>query len=260
MRLVNSFLTACWLQYFSQNKDRQITLYSPIPGTNPGWYFWLKNNSGVMEMIFLDHDQKTTEGTKESHFLLKYYPYPESQYFENLSCGEQIVRLSHIFDDSYVEKNHDEGCACSSLHLCSHTPKIKKGIPHFQERKNIHPSLFSLGKLSFAFTENDLKQITLDSQDQLIQYSFEGITILDSNGTPHELVAPGQSDRQMPAWEICWHFVSILTHDVFPQNNLFVKKCLRKISPGQVFYQGKGDDLWEKEDKSVTQIIHTFYF
>ncbi|HHY06054.1 MAG TPA: hypothetical protein GX532_03630 [Clostridia bacterium] len=254
MRIINSFLTTCWLQYFSQNEDRQINLYSPIPGINPGWYFWLKNNSGVIEMIF----NEATEN--ESHFLLKYYPYPESQYFENLSCGEQIVRLSHIFDDSYVEKNQEAGCACSSLNLCNHPLKIKKGIPHFLERKNMHSSLFSLGELSFSFTENDLKQITLNSQDQLIQYSFEGITILDSNGIPHELVAPGQIDRKMPAWEICWHFVSILTHDVFPQNNLFVKKCLRKISPGQVFYQWKGDGLWKKEDKGVTQITHTFFF
>ena len=79
MRIINSFLTTCWLQYFSQNEDRQINLYSPIPGINPGWYFWLKNNSGVIEMIF----NEATEN--ESHFLLKYYPYPESQYFENLS-------------------------------------------------------------------------------------------------------------------------------------------------------------------------------
>lgn len=254
MRTVKSFLNDCWLHYFPHKPDRQITLYSPIPGNYPGWYFWLKNGSGVMEMSFAE---KTEE---KVHFHLKFYPFPESKYFTQLSCGEQIVRLSPLFDDSYIEnKSETPCCAGAALAICNLPHKIRKGIPHLHERANLHPTLFSLGKLIFTFKQTNLLKLTLESQNLIIQYSFEGITITDSQGQAHELVPPGEIDRKVPAWEICWHFVSILTHEVFPLNKHFIKKCLRKTSMGQVFYQWRGADLWQEKDPSVSLITHTFY-
>lgn len=257
MQRVTSFLTSSLLVYFQEASQGSISHVSSIQGDQLGWYIWLERNKGVYELIHFASN--TLREQEESKFLLKYYPYPDSTYFEGLACAEQVVRLSDIFDDSLIKLNHTGGCACSSLSCKGQHSQRVKGIPRILARKKMNPSLFSVGELDFVMKGNRLREMSLTSQDRWIQYSVSGL-IVKQEGVLAQVLAPGEIDRNLPGWEICWEFIDVLVKEVFSKLGLYSQGCTRVAKPGKIYYSREGGEIEGVEDPGVTFITHTFYY
>lgn len=258
MQQASLLLNAGWLQYLGKNPGGKISYLSPIPGEKNAWYVWFVNQGGVYEIALLDWQiQKNNE---ISSFILKYYPYPEEALFESFSCAEQVVRLSAYFDNSLIKHSeHEKSCACSQHHGRHCGSPVQKGIPRLQARADIHPALFGIGKIRLTLRQGRLLQLSADSQDRLMQCSVTGIFVCQGNG-PVQIVAPGEVDRDVPGWQLTWTFLEVFRKEVLANSGYDPRKCLRTTACGQVFYQEEGREIWGREDPSVTQITHTFYY
>jgi hypothetical protein len=254
MDKINTFLSSCWWNYLNLEKDKNIQYLSPIAGSRPGWYFWLKKRPGVYEFILADSKKR---GSMEiSTFLIKYYPFPEEEVFDSFATQEQVVRLSNYFDDSEIKGHSDQGgCACSHLHHPKEHCRRVKGFPRFHARGKIDPSLFTIGMVKFYLKgqEPKLLKVKLMGQDLLLEYSQEGI-VLEQGGSLIEVVKPGSLDRSVPAWELCWDLYDLLIKEVFTLMGVHPKSCHRRLKMGMINFQGKGGDRWSTICNTVTHI------
>jgi len=260
MRYTNIFLSSCWWNYFNLEHEKQIEYLSPIAGSVPGWYLWLKKRQGVYEFILSEAGQR---GELEvSKFLIKYYPHPEESLFDSFATAEQVVRLSPYFDDDFIKSHSGQGgCACSCLHHNHAHCHRNKGFPKVHAREKINPTLFTIGemKLIIGKEEHRLLKSMLISQDRLLEYSQDGI-LLEKDGSLVEVIKSGELDRSIPAWELCWDLYDTLIKEVFAKMGGYPRKCRRTSKPGLLFYQGKGGETWSIETGCVTQItqIHLY--
>lgn len=255
MKQTNTLLNSCWLNYFSHEWHKSISFFSPIQGENPGWYIWPEANLGVFEIQLLEWQTKTQQ--EDSRFILKYYPSPDEESFNGLASAEKIIRLSHWFDDSPIEERQS-GCACSAL-AHHHTHGKNKGIPHYHNRKNLQPSLFTVGEILLKLESDKFTQISLTSQDRLLLIATSAISV-EHEGALIQLTPPGGIDRDLPGWTISWHFFEILVKEVLARLGFYPTSCTRVVNPGLVYYQQEGGEIREEKDSDVTQITHTFYF
>lgn len=257
MEQINRLLTSTWLQYLNTKLHSSISFLSPIQGEKLGWYFWLAKASGVFELTVLEWQSCGME--EESTFILRYYPYPDDDYFLGLSSSEQIIRLSNWFDDSPFLSEPSIGCACSALACHQHPHSIVKGIPRLHLRKSIHPSLFTVGDIKFLMEEGRLSQVSLTSQNHIRLIFINGVSI-EHEGSLVQLRAPGEVDRDLLGWNISWFYFEVLIKEVLPRIGLYLKSCRRKTAPGLLYYKDEGGEVYEKVDPTVTKITHTFYF
>ncbi len=263
MSQVSIFLSSCWWNYFNLDKEKVIQYLSPIAGSKPGWYLWLKKRQGVYELIL--NDVNSRKDVEISSFIVKYYPLPEEEVFERYATQEQIVRLSNYFDDSPIKqprKERQNGCPCSHLHYTDDNKFQRvKGLPKLHHREKMNPSLFTIGLIKFYFQgkESRLLKVKLISQDTLVEYSNDGI-ILEKDGTLIEVVKPGSLDRSIPAWEICWDLYDLLIKDIFAQMGKFPKESKRKIKKGFIYYKDREGVIWSHVCNSVKQITHDHLF
>ncbi len=258
MKQVNTFLSKCWLRYMEQTDNGPITYISTIPGNTPAWYIWLEKDLGVYEIGLYDW-RNITSDEEESKFTLKHYPYTDHPAFNNLSCGEQIVRISELFDDSPIQANNNNNCPCCPTHKTKAADLQLKGIPKLLTRKEIHPSLFQIGEIAFLMKGNKLQQLSLQAQNISHQYSVSGINIQKDNKTL-QILSPGALDRNIHCWCNCWIFFEIFLDSVLPKLGYTSFKNKKDTAPGYVFYKQEGGDTWKKKDPAVTLITHTFYF
>ncbi len=258
MRQIYTFLSNCWLKYMEQTENGPITYISTIPGNNPAWYIWPEKEFGVYELNLYDW-QHLSSHDEESKFLLRHYPYPHHPSFFDLSCGEQVVRVSELFDDSPIPSNHHNNCPCCPTHVKKSSSLQLKGIPKLLARQEIHPSLFVIGEITFLMERNRLQQLSLQAQNIALQYSVSGITIEKSN-QEIQLLTPGSLDRKVPCWCNCCNFLDIFLDAVLPKLGYEAIKNEQVTAPGYIFYKQEGGDTWKKENPAVTLITHTFYF
>lgn len=254
------FLTNSWLNYLNGDWEKAVAYLSPIQGEEPGWYIWPREGNGVYEMQLLE--RQNLGETEETRFILKHYPYPEEEAFERLASAEQVVRLSDYFDNTPIEASHGGGCACSLI-ACRHQEKqlkqLYKGIPRCYHRKSINPSLFSVGEIKLRLQGGKPLRISLVSQDRLVLYSVGGVC-LEHEGSRVQLVAPGSIDREVLGWTISWQFFDVFLKEILARMGYYPHKCRRESAPGMIYYQEEGGEIRGREDTSVTQITHTFYF
>lgn len=258
MEQVIRLLNNCWLNYLGQDWQKTINYLSPIQGEEPGWYIWLHNCPGVYELQLLEW--KTVNEKESSSFLLKYYPSLEEEAFDRLSFKEQVTRLSEYFDNTPIKKVFTKNCPCSSLSTNhQQSQPLIKGIPRWFHRKNINSTLFTIGEIKFKIIHERLLEITLTSQDHLRLCTLPGITVKQGENIT-ELVPPGGVDRDFPGWTTSWHFFDIFVKEILGKMGCYSSDCNREVSQGVVCFEGKGGEIWEKEEPGVTRIAHTFYF
>ncbi len=249
-------LSECWL-YCRSTENKRIQFLSAVPEAEPGWYLWLHEHPGCYELSLLDG--QSNDADQVSRFLIRYYPEPTDPVFDQLAIAEQVVRLSELFDDSPIRPVEGSECACS--HGChhDHTHERIKGIPRLADRARMNRSLFSIGELSFRFCNGELCEVSLSSQDRLIQYSTSGIAVPSANGST-QLVLPGGLDRNLPGWELAKHLFDLLVDELLPGMGWHADQRLRTNQPGQVFYWGEGGDVWSEESAAATGIRETLWF
>jgi hypothetical protein len=110
-------------------------------------------------------------------FLVKYYPHPDEEVFEEFSAREQVLRLSPYFnygESPYPLLDSAEG--------------------------ELDPTLFNVGTM-YILADDALGIVRLGaySQDRFISIAEDGVWI--SNVL---LVPPGGRDRDVPGWELTW--------------------------------------------------------
>lgn len=258
MRQANAFLHSCWFNYFQTlGGRRNIHYVSPVPGINPGWYIW-PDSPGVYELSLLEFEQG--ESRETSRFALKYFPHRETSELQDFSFAEQIVRLSYFFDDSFInEKQDPHECCCAGLTGQYAGPRLVKGIPKLHLRNMMHPSLFWVGELCFLFDANQLLQVSLCSQDRLLQYAVDGVYIQET-GLWKEVVKPGGLDRQVPGWKLSKQFFDLFIDEVLFALGLIPLRYDESIRPGQIFYHKQEGDGYTEESSKVNSIIQKAIF
>lgn len=112
-------------------------------------------------------------------FLLKYYPHPEEEVFEEFSVNEQVLRLSPYFNYG------------------------KSPYPLLNSAEEINPTLFNVGTL-YILAEDALGIVRLGAytQDRLVSISEEGVRVSNMLVVP-----PGGKDRNVPGWLLTWNFL-----------------------------------------------------
>lgn len=110
-------------------------------------------------------------------FLMRYYPHPDEEVFEEFSAREQLLRLSPYF-------NYGES-PCPVLDSAE---------------KEFDPTLFNVGTM-YILVDDALGIVRLGaySQDRFVSVVEDGVWV--SNVC---LVPPGGRDRNVPGWELTW--------------------------------------------------------
>jgi hypothetical protein len=114
---------------------------SQVWGDKPAWYFWISQAPGVyylqLEQVFDEYWE--SDDLAVGIFSIKCYPYTHEKVFQSFSFEEQSFIQSHFFDHTHT--------------------------PLFEYKENIPKTLFNVATL----------ELTMDSQDKLALFSFEGL-------------------------------------------------------------------------------------
>uniref|UniRef100_A0A7C4BA50 Uncharacterized protein n=1 Tax=Thermofilum pendens TaxID=2269 RepID=A0A7C4BA50_THEPE len=150
------------------------------------WRYQVKGAMGVYELVEWDVQRSLLRTDLPNLpvlefsgpvFLVKYYPHPDEEVFEEFSAREQVLRLSPYFDygeSPYPTLNSVEG--------------------------ELDPTLFNVGVMHILADDAlGIIRLSAHSQDRFISVAEEGVRV--SNVL---LVPPGGRDRNVPGWELTW--------------------------------------------------------
>jgi hypothetical protein len=152
------------------------------------WRYQLEGIKGVYEVVQWDIQRSLLKINLPNLpvvefsgpvFLLKYYPDPEEEVFEDFSVKEQILRLSAHFNYG------------------------KSPYPVLNSEEELDPTLFNIG-IFYIVADDVLGIVRLGAytQDRFISISQDGINL--SNVL---VVPPGGIDRNVPGWALTWNFL-----------------------------------------------------
>ena len=264
-RLLNQ---AIWLLLEKNNKN-ELVYISRIETERTAWYFWLAGADGVYEFSLKDCCEEN--GSEKSTFMLKYYPDPEEETFEDLSCSEQIIRMSPYFDNSIVEidKVEHDSCPCCAggHHVHEHGKECKtklvkrriKGIPKLLKRSLLQPSLFLIGEVDFTMQQDVLLNSALVSQTEFIQFSEEGL-YAGQGDQVYELVGKGAVDRKVKGLNLCRIFYGFLVDTLFGAISIKPIGEQTRSTTGLVSYQRKDGSYRSQWSDSVKKVeLHNCY-
>lgn len=258
-RLLNQ---AIWL-LLEKNSKKELTYISRIETEKTAWYFWLAGVDGVYEFRLKNSCEEN--GIEKSTFILKYYPDPNEETFEDFSCSEQIVRMSPYFDNSIVDIDkveHDSCPCCAGGHQAhEHGKECKKhfvksrikGIPKLLKRSCLQPSLFLIGEVEFAMEQDVLLKSALVSQTEFIQFSEEGLYVTQDDQL-FELVGKGEVDRKVKGLNLCRTFYDFLVETLFGAISIKPIGEQARSTTGLVSYQRKDGSYRSQWSDSVKKV------
>lgn len=227
---------------------------SPIDEEDLGWYFWLPGIDGAYELV-LEQWQKHADMEKTT-FLLKYYPHPEAEVFNDFSCAEQIVRMSSCFEDQLLDAD-DEGDALDPGNEI--TSLRFQGVPRLQKRCFFEPNLFLIGKVSIFMNKDELIKSALETQTDYLEYS--------ENGTPgeqdmqlFELAGSDDRDRKVNGLDLCRPFYDFLVHTLFAAMFLKAVKSEYYSTTGLISYRLEQEGYQNEYMNEVRKIELTNYY
>ncbi len=264
-RLLNQ---AIWL-LLEKNCKNELKYISRIETERTAWYFWLARANGVYEFRLKDCCEET--GIEKSTFMLKYYPDPNEDAFEDFSCSEQIIRMSPYFDNSIIkiDKEEHDSCPCCAggHHVHEHGKGCKtnlvqsriKGIPKLLKRSHLEPSLFLIGEIEFAMKQDVILNSALVSQTEFTQFSEDGV-YADQDDQVYELVGKGEVDRRVKGLNLCRTFYDFLVETLFGAISIKPIGEETRSTTGLVSYQRKDGSYrsqWSDDVKKVE--LHNCY-
>ena len=264
-RLLNQ---AIWLLLEKNNKN-ELTYISRIETARTAWYFWLARANGAYEFRLKDCCEEN--GIEKSTFMLKYYPDPNEDAFEDFSCSEQIIRMSPYFDNSIIkiDKEEHDSCPCCAggHHVHEHGKECKtnlvksriKGIPKLLKRSHLEPSLFLIGEVEFAMKQDVLLNSALVSQTAFIQFSEEGV-YAGQDDQVYEMVGKGEVDRKVKGLHLCRTFYDFLVGTLFGAISIKPIGEETHSTTGLVSYQRKDGSYRSQWSDSVKKVeLHNCY-
>ena len=269
MYYIDRFLNqAIWLLLEKNSKD-ELTYISRIETARTAWYFWLAGVAGVYEFGLKDCNE--ADGIEKSTFMLKYYPDPDEETFDDFSCSEQIIRMSPYFDNSVIniDQEEHESCPCCAggHHVHEHGKECKmnllmrrsKGIPKLLKRSHLQPSLFLIGEVEFVMKQDMLLNSTLVSQTEFIQFSEEGL-YAGRGDQVYELVGKGAVDRKVKGLNLCRAFYEFLVETLFGAISIKPIGEQTRSTTGLISYQRKDGSYRNQWSDSVEKVeLHNCY-
>ena len=154
---------------------------------NEAWRYKPTSRKGGYELILWDKRYSSIKSIKQPQlpsldffnytFILRYYPHPDEEIFEDFSINEQLVRLSECFGEEEIFPKD----SCSN---------------------NIDETLFTTGTLNLSINELEgIVRLSLLSQDRFTSILEEPV-IINNNILRNQ----GEIDRNVPGWSLSWEF------------------------------------------------------
>ncbi|MCX5816005.1 MAG: hypothetical protein NTX75_07130 [Proteobacteria bacterium] len=177
---------------------------------DPGWYLWFEDRPGayLLELVEAGSPQRftaeengyTLKNCFSGHFQIKYFPdVCDTGLLEKFSFSEQIVRDSDFFNDT--------------------------GTPTFEASLTINDTLFLVGNLDVLQSpDKEFTEFFLSAPDHWVTRHLEGFEMIDKSGSNAVIMAPGETDRDTPAWELSWYLLDKLI-TIFCNVNKTVPVC-----------------------------------
>lgn len=177
---------------------------------DPGWYLWFEDRQGayLLELVEAGSPQRftaeengyTLKNCFSGHFQIKYFPdVCDTGLLEKFSFSEQIVRNSDLFNDT--------------------------GTPTFEASLTINNTLFLVGNLDVLQSpDKEFTEFFLSAPDHWVTRHLKGFEMIDKSGSNVVIMAPGEIDRDTPAWELSWYLLDKLI-TIFCNVNKTVPVC-----------------------------------
>jgi len=213
----------------------QINFYSNARGF-PGWHLWFDGKPGAYQLELVEEEfiECKTETTGIDlpiwgRFLVRYFPHEEEHVFNTFSCYEQMLRTGLIFDST--------------------------GTPTSRGREQLHPSYFTIGYLDVRTNEDrDILELECFAPQRWRDIRVDGILLKSDEENVFEAVHPGDIDRNVPGWELCFFLFDKLFAGfchVYKQSPLLV--ALAKTN-GRVFMIDANNNIEEKETRDFSHV------
>lgn len=213
----------------------QINFYSNAHGF-PGWHLWFDGKPGayqleLVEEEFIEHKTENAEIRLpvRGRFVVRYFPDEEEHVFNTFSCYEQMLRISSLFDNT--------------------------GTPTPQGREQLHPSYFTIGYVDVRTNQDrDILELECFAPQRWRDIRVDGLLLKNDEENEYEAVHPGDIDRNVPGWELCFFLFDKLFSGfchVYKQPPVFV--ALAKTN-GKVFMIDAHNNVEEKETRDFSQV------
>jgi hypothetical protein len=170
-------ITASWVE--SVQHAIGLKAVSQVWGEQPAWYLWIENVPGAfaLQLAHAATDQTGHEQWGHGIFVIKHYPHPRSEAFNNFSFQEQCFVRSQYFDQTQT--------------------------PRFEYKEEIPATLFNVATMEYLTGPNDGPALfRLESLDRMRvscnQQSSQKYAMLGQN----RLFKRGETDRNVPGWEL----------------------------------------------------------
>lgn len=204
-------------------KTAGLSALSQVWKDYPAYYFWLENAPCAYFLGLENSVIEKAEGTEIATglFVIKCYPYRNSELFRRFSKEEQRLLLSDHFDGS--------------------------NTPSFSKFDDIPAYCYSVGtiELTYSFLEKaDWRGITLESLDSINAVAKMGShpAGVNENGSQNKLV------RQVPGWALAYRlFDSLcLIHSFYFQTK--PAKTVLRDAVGFVTFCDESGVVWTRND------------
>lgn len=266
MNKICGLLSTGALLLHSEKHTSGLDYVSRVDGEEGTWYYWLSSMPGVYELKLKELTE--AEGAEISKLAIRYYPDVEEECFEKLSCKEQLLRVSEMFDDTdVVIPENPDVCPCCGgdvheeehehHHCHGHRAARKKGIPKLVLRKQLPEETYVIGSLELSVTDK-LESLKLTTQDVYKEYVEEGIKLPDAQGKLVELVPPQGLDKAWPGLELVNVFMDFFINKFLNvlSINCILKEKLELTGESKHFLVNK--QVESVADKDVQLFILTY--
>ena len=175
-------------RYFGFSQISQLTTEDGLPH----WYLWFSEKKGAYSLtihggnvasdgIDLPGHQTSNTIVVGAPVLIRYFPDIDEETFESLSCYEQIARMGPSFDST--------------------------GTPSFEGGRTLHESYFVAGFMDVIIYQPDAGvDFYCSAPSTWRDYRLDGLALTDQNGDVHEVLSPGDMDRDYPGWDLSFFF------------------------------------------------------
>lgn len=113
----------------------------------------------------------------KARIIIRYFPDIKDELFDSLSCFEQIFRIGPSFDST--------------------------GTPSFEGGRAMHDSFFVAGHMDlFIHSSKADVDLFCSAPNRWRDYRPDGLSLTDEKGKLHQIVSPGDVDRDFPGWDL----------------------------------------------------------
>lgn len=205
----------------------------------PAWYFWFGEKKGAYKIALTNaslisprnDDHSTSSASHPSiqgSLAIHYYPSEEEDIFDSYSCFEKLIRLSPLFD---------------------HT-----GTPFFQREPEIPVSHFVVGRIDVRTTPcQHFLELECVAPERWLDFRVDGLCLKAPDQKDHQVLAPGEKDRDVPGWALSWFLFNKITSGFCYHYRASPSEVLLFREEGFRFYIDQDNRMRRTEDCSFSE-------